>query len=77
MKKRTNYKVAANGYTYKLHYKTTALAVASTFGGVVENLRTGQNTHILPKGSCSCNVCGNELQGKKHCPLCNTLHYYN
>jgi len=38
--------------------------------------KPGKTTYMLPKGECSCRVCGNELSGKKHCPLCKAHHYY-
>jgi hypothetical protein len=34
------------------------------------------HTYILPRGSSSCHVCGNQLDGKKHCSLCNAYHIY-
>lgn len=42
----------------------------------VQNRRTKQITYILHPDRCSCSKCGNELEGRKHCPLCGALHYY-
>ena len=42
----------------------------------VKNCRTGQITHMLHRSRSSCRVCGNELEGKQHCPLCGALHSY-
>lgn len=36
----------------------------------------GKITYMLPPTRTSCIKCGNELEGKKHCPLCNRLHHY-
>lgn len=63
------------------HYKDDAIALACSAVDMgrrakVKNVRTGQVTHMLARERCSCTVCGNELQGKKHCPLCGALHYY-
>lgn len=30
----------------------------------------------LPRDKSSCRVCGNELNGKKHCDLCGAYHNY-
>lgn len=69
------------------HYKKDAVAYARTlcnsFEGAkirkwptVENSRTKQKTHMLSSDRSSCSVCGNELEGKLHCPLCGALHSY-
>jgi hypothetical protein len=61
--------------------KKAALTAASNLWKLgtpsyVYSCKTNQLTYILPRDRCSCHVCGNELEGKKHCPLCNALHYY-
>lgn len=67
---------------YGFHYKSDAIAFAikhwasKGYPCVVKNRRTGRLTYILLKQQCSCSVCGNELEGKQHCPLCGELHYY-
>jgi rubrerythrin len=68
-----------NFHTWK--YKKDAISYALELTGhgrfaYVKNRRTGQITYILHRSRTSCRVCGNELEGKKHCPLCGTLHYY-
>jgi hypothetical protein len=40
----------------------------------IVNLRTGRPIHLLPSTRSSCRVCGNELEGKIHCPLCGAEH---
>ena len=42
----------------------------------VMSCETKQITYILPRGRSSCHVCGNQLDGKKHCLQCNALHHY-
>lgn len=43
---------------------------------LVLNCRNGHQTRMLSSHRCSCRVCGNELEGKQHCPLCGALHSY-
>lgn len=71
------------GYGFHcFHYKSDAIAFAikhwasKGYPCVVKNRRTGQLTNILLKQQCACSTCGNELEGKQHCPLCGKLHYY-
>ena len=64
------------------HYKQGAISHAIANLKIdndakVINCKTGQITHILHPDRCSCNVCGNELEGKNHCPLCGALHFYS
>ena len=61
--------------------KKDALIVASNLWQIgkpayVLSCKTKLLTYILPRGRSSCCVCGNQLDGKKHCSLCNALHYY-
>lgn len=68
-----------HGYTF--HYKSDAIAFARKWSDsglrcMVKSRRTGQVTHMLLKQQCDCSICGNELQGRQHCPLCGELHYY-
>lgn len=70
---------STSGYTF--HYKSDAIDFARRWIKKdqrchIKNRRTGQITHLLLKQQCSCSVCGNELEGKQHCPLCGELHYY-
>ena len=71
------------------HYKKDAIELAKevcgkivkrpvvgTFWCQIVNLRTGKALHMLPRSKTSCRVCGNQLEGKIHCPLCNAVHYY-
>lgn len=71
------------------HYRSNAIELANevcsriekrpvvgTFWCQVVNLRTGKAIHMLPKNKSKCRACGNELEGKIHCPLCNAAHYY-
>jgi hypothetical protein len=82
-KSRRNYEViippSNHGYTF--HYKSDAIDFARQrvdkgIHAYVKSRRTAQITHILPKNRASCSVCGNELEGKQHCPLCGELHSY-
>ena len=70
-------------HRYTFHHKGEAIAFArkhwiDTYGmkGYVKSRRTGQITYPLHKQQTSCSVCGNELEGKQHCPLCGALHSY-
>lgn len=59
------------------HTKDAALAYAKKRVGVyVKSVKTRQITYMLEPNQCSCYVCGNELEGKTHCPNCSALHYY-
>lgn len=72
-----NYSVVENGKRKYYHYKATAISVCEILGlNQIRSERTKQITVMLRQGECSCRRCGNELQGKKHCPLCGTFHYY-
>lgn len=84
----TNYSVSTDAYgickgasTLGFHYKKHAVSLARHLydkghDAVVVSHRTGQITHMLSQHRASCSVCGNELEGKAHCPLCNALHSY-
>jgi rubrerythrin len=61
--------------------KKEALTAASNLWQIsipayVLNSKTEQITYILPRDKSSCRVCGNQLDGKLHCPLCKALHHY-
>lgn len=68
------------GYQSKRHAVEAARTIVefngTTQSTYVQSARTGQRTYILPKDRSSCNICGNELEGKLHCPLCGNLHSY-
>ena len=79
-----NYAVITGSGSYDTTFlhKGPAIAYAKKLvndGGlkaVVVSRKTGQITRILSEDRSSCVLCGNELEGKKHCPLCGTLHAY-
>lgn len=66
---------------YWFQYKKDAVEFAKKWAKqykrcVVKTRRTGLITYILLPQQCDCSVCGNELQGRQHCPLCGELHHY-
>lgn len=78
---RSNYKVISDEKEYPFHFKSDAIASAvgivnSGTNAYVLSTRTDQITYILHRSRTSCRVCGNELEGKKHCALCGALHHY-
>jgi len=63
------------------HYKSDAIKFAGDrvkqgHPAHIVSKRTGQITYMLHRDFSCCVVCGNELEGKKHCPLCGRLHVY-
>jgi hypothetical protein len=74
--------VSKNGTNIRgFHYKVEAIAYAIPLMGhgndpVITSTRTGRLTYLLPRDKQSCRVCGNELNGKKHCSFCGGLHHY-
>lgn len=42
----------------------------------IRSERHGKRTYMLPRHRCACVLCGEQLNGKNHCPLCNANHYY-
>lgn len=82
MNKHTVVIVDGNNIEQKgFHYKSDAIAhalaaVKKDHAAHIRNERTGYITYILHPARCSCSRCGNELEGKLHCPLCGAYHYY-
>jgi len=63
---------------YRFYLKKDAIEFAAKYNGFayIKNRQTNQITRLLPRDKCNCQVCGNELNGKKHCSFCGQLHYY-
>jgi hypothetical protein len=65
-----------DGFSFE-RFATYSLTEARSMFRAACKKDNAEHTYALPRGSSCCQLCGNQLDGKKYCVLCGSKHIYS